>query len=59
MPCSTDRSSQCSLIPTTTPSQSDKRLSELTELDGGVPALEAGIEHHLLGIVRPAFNKGG
>ena len=57
-PCSTDMSSACSLMPTMKRARRIERFGELAELDASwsLPA-EAGLDHHLLAVVRPAFDE--
>ena len=37
--------------------EAHERFGELAEPDGDVAAAEAGLDHHLLAVVRPAFDK--
>ena len=56
-PCSTDMSSACSRMQTIDPRQTDQRFGELAERDRRGPAAEAGLDHHLLAVVRPALDE--
>ena len=56
-PCSTDKSSACSRMPTTKRTRRIERFGELAEPDAVVLPAEAGLDHHLLAVVRPAFDE--
>ena len=37
--------------------ETDERFGELSELDARILTAEAGLDHHLLAVVRPAFDE--
>ena len=55
-PCSTLQSSACSRMATIRRGEPDQRFGQLTEFDESLFPIEAGLDHHLLGVVRPAFD---
>ena len=46
-------------MPTIEPAEPDERFGELAEPDGRILPAEARLDHHLLAVVRPAFDHRG
>ena len=56
-PCSTDRSSVCSRMPTMKRTRRMSASASCPSLIAVILPAEAGLDHHLLAVVRPAFDE--
>ncbi len=57
MPCSTDRSSQCRRMPTTKRASRTSDSASWPRRNAASLLRKPGLDHHLLAVVRPAFDE--